>query len=185
MKKKLWKTLLLKGGKLVSDSGNQTWEIGKWYKIDGDVEMCERGFHASENIIDAMGYANPEALALVEARGKILKQDDQQCASEMRLIKAWEWTKPDSVALAIYAAELVIKNFEREFPGDKRPRLAIEAAKAWLKNPTEENRSAAESAARSAWSAAESAESAESAADIKNKCHKWIVDHTKTMKEIV
>src|SRR6266436_2005000 len=33
-----------------------------------------------------------------------------------------------SVQLAVFAARLALENFEREFPGDDRPRKAIEAA---------------------------------------------------------
>ena len=68
------------------------------------------------------------------------------------------------LAYAIYAAEQVLDNFEKKFPNDNRPRLAIEAAKKVLKRDTKKNRSAAESAARSAWSAWSAARSAESAA---------------------
>src|SRR3990167_11450602 len=97
--------------------------------------MCKSGFHASENIIDAMKYVNAEVLAKVEVKGKSLKQDDKQVWSEMKIVKAWKWGKEDSVALAIYAAELVIDIYEKEYPNDKRPREAIEAAKNWLKKP--------------------------------------------------
>ena len=68
-------------------------------------------------------------------------------------------------------AEATLKNFERDYPDDKRPREAIAVARRFdLGLATEEERSAAESAARSAaesaaesaawsaaWSAAESA----------------------------
>lgn len=50
----------------------------------------------------------------------------------MRIVKAYKWTPQDSVKLAIYSAELVIDIFEKQYPDDKRPRLAIEAAKAYL-----------------------------------------------------
>jgi len=154
----MYKTLL---DGLKSTNGNCKWEVGKWKKVRGEVKLCNKGFHCSELILDAMSYVSPGVVAEVEVRGKSDIQEDKQAWSEMRLVKTWEWTKEDSVALAIYSAELVIKNFEKEFPDDKRPREAIKAAKKWLKNPTEENRSAAESAAWSArsaaWSAARSA----------------------------
>jgi hypothetical protein len=175
---KLWKSM---SEGLRSGYGNMAWEIGKWYKIKGKLEMCQNGFHASEKIFDAMQWVNLENLAQVEVRGKSIIQDDKQCWSEMRIIKVWKWTKQDSVALAIFAAELVIDNFEKEYPKDHRPRKAIEAAKKWLENPTEKNRKAAEavawstawstawyawstarSAARSAWSAWVAARSAKS-----------------------
>jgi hypothetical protein len=64
------------------------------------------------------------------------------------------------LAYAIFAAEQVLENYEKQYPDDKRPRLAIEAAKKVLKNNSEQNRSAANSAAYSAYSAAYSAYSA-------------------------
>jgi len=57
------------------------------------------------------------------------------------------------VRYAVYAAEQVISNYEKEYPDDKRPRESIEAAKKCIKNPSIKNKDAAWSAARSAWSA--------------------------------
>jgi len=69
--------------------------------------------------------------------------------------------KEQSVRLSIAFAESCLCNVPK---GEDRPRLAVEAAKAWLANPCEETASAAESSARSAAeSAARSA--AESAAE--------------------
>ena len=192
MAKYLWKSL---SAGLNSYHGQKKWKIGKWYKCRGELEMCNKGFHASERIIDSMQYVPLECLAKVEVRGKHIDYDDKQCWQGMKIIQAWEWTQKDSVALSVYAAELVIKNFETRHPSDKRPRNAIEAARAWLKNPTKINRSTAKSAAESArsaarsaesaarsaksaaWSAARSAESAARSAayeEILNKCEKWI-----------
>ena len=136
----LWKSM--QSG-MRSGVGDMTWKVGTWHNHKGKLDMCHSGFHTSVRAIDAMQYVNCEVLALVEVRGKHLKQRDKQCWSEMRVVRAYEWTKPDSVAMAIYAAELSIGNYEKKYPDDKRPRWAIEAAKAWLENPTEENRAAA------------------------------------------
>jgi hypothetical protein len=161
--KTLWKSM--KAG-MKSGVGDMTWKVGRWEKHKGKLDMCHSGFHASVRATDAMRYVNCEILALVEVRGKHLKQDDKQCWSEMRVVRAYEWTKLDSVAMAIYAAELVIGEHEKKYPDDKRPRQAIEAAKAWLNDPTEENRQAAYAAASiaSAASAAYAAAYAASAA---------------------
>ena len=43
--------------------------------------------------------------------------------------------KIEAVKVAVFAAELVIDIFEKEYPDDKRPRKAIEAAVAWIDNP--------------------------------------------------
>ena len=60
------------------------------------------------------------------------------------------FSKEHNVKLAIYSAELVLHIFEDKYPDDDRPRKAIEAAKEYLKNPTEDNRNASYSAAYSA-----------------------------------
>ena len=51
------------------------------------------------------------------------------------------------IEIAIYAATLVLPIFESAYPNDKRPRAAIAAAKAVLKNDTKENRDASYAAA--------------------------------------
>ena len=148
---------------LYSHYKKKKWKLGKWYKTKGGLSMCSNGFHASERIIDSMQYVPMEILAKVEVRGEYLEQPGKQCWEEMRIVRAWKWEKKDSVALAIYAAGLVLENFEKLYPDDKRPREAIQVARRWLKNPAKNSLSAwpAESAARSAaWSAAWSAESA-------------------------
>ena len=147
---------LNKGNK--SNSGNHKWVKGKWYKFDDKLDMCKAGFHCSEQIIDAFSYVQGEILAEVEVKGNSIKGNDKQVWSEMKVVKTYNWTKKDSVELAIFSAELVLSNFEKKYPNDKRPREAIEAAKKVLKNDTKNNRDAAWSAARSAaWFAADSA----------------------------
>jgi len=68
------------------------------------------------------------------------------------------------VLYACFAARQVLGEYTKKYPGDKRVENAIIAAEEWVKNPCEETRSAAWSAARSAESAAWSAESAKLAA---------------------
>jgi hypothetical protein len=148
---------------LKSNSGNLKWRVGKWNHID-ELEICQSGLHCSKTPYQAFSFVQGEVLAIVETKGKSIIQDDKECWSDMKIVKTYKWTKKDSVAFAIYAAELVIKNYEKEYPNDKRPREAIEAAKKVLFHDTAKNRSAADSAAYSAYSAADSAYSAYSAA---------------------
>ena len=155
--KTLWKAFRKD---LKSNNGNIKWELNKWVQHKNELRMCSSGLHASEKVIDAMGYTNLEELALVEVKGKHLERGDKQCWEYMGIVELYEWTKKDSVALSIFAAELILDNYEKQYPNDKRPREAIEAAKKVLKDDSKKNRSAA----RSAWSAARSAaRSAESA----------------------
>ena len=148
---------------LKSNRDGSQWTFGEWRKTECP-ELCH-GFNCSEKILDALSYVKGEILCEVEAKGKHFTSDDKSTWAEMRIIKAWNWTKKDSVALTIFSAELVIENYEKIYPKDDRPRKAIEAAKKYLRDPTEENRSAAYSAARSADSAARSAYSAARSAD--------------------
>jgi hypothetical protein len=54
------------------------------------------------------------------------------------------------IRYAVYAAELVIKIYEDKYPGDDRPRKAIEATKEYLKEKSVKNRNAAATAAANA-----------------------------------
>ena len=175
-----YKFLKLVKGKIKSSSGDKTWKLNVWKKLDQQPSLCNYGFHCSKTPYQAFSYVQREVLAMVEVRGKKDIQEDKEAWSEMRIVKAYKWTKKDSVAFAIYASELVLDNYEKEYPSDKRPRETIEAAKKVLFKDTAKNRSAAESAA---WSAAESAaRSARSAAY--KKLGIWMVNHIKKLKEI-
>jgi len=196
-----WKSLKLsETGKIISGYDGSEWKIGTWRTVPKPKRECE-GLNCSEYIADAMGYVEIAVLAEVEIAGTIIKGNDKITSEKMRILHAYRWEKKDSVAMAVYAAELVIANFEKKYPNDKRPREAIEAARAWLINPCENT----ESAARSAWSAARSAvwsavgsavwsaesaarsaESAESAARKKTKdqIQQWIVEYIAELQEI-
>jgi hypothetical protein len=73
--------------------------------------------------------------------------------------------------IAVACAEHVLPRFEKRRPNDKRPRKAIEAARAWLQNPCEETQtkaayasSASSAAAARAYASSASASSAAEAA---------------------
>jgi len=147
-----------------SSFGNQVWKKNIWYTIDGPLSICNKGFHCSKEIQQAFSWVQGRYLCIVEVRGDSIIHKDKQCWSEMRVTEAYPWKKKDSVAIAIYAAELVIDNFETEYPNDNRPRKAIEAAKAYLKNPCKRTKDAAADAADAAHAAADAAHAAARAA---------------------
>jgi len=78
-------------------------------------------------------------------------------------------TKKECVGYAIYAAKSVLKNFEKVYPQDNRPRKAIRAAFKYLNSPTIRNKIAAEAAAEAAGAAAEAARAAGASAHWRNK----------------
>lgn len=196
-----------------SEHGDFKWKFGKWYTHDGLLELCESGFHCSKGIYQAFSYVRGEILALVEVDGKHELEDDKEVWEKMRVVKSYKWSKKDSVLFSIYAARLVLDNFEKKYPDDKRPREAIEAAEKYVKTPTTKNKNAARSAwsARSAesaaWSAANAARSAASSAAnaarsawiaanaarsaarsawsaIYKKLDKWMLNHVKELKAL-
>mgnify|MGYP001581383534 CR=1 FL=1 len=73
-------------------------------------------------------------------------------------------TQEQKLRYAIFAAEQVINIYEKKYPQNDKPRKAIEAAKAVLKNDTPETRAAAADAAAAAYAAADAAAAAADAA---------------------
>ena len=69
------------------------------------------------------------------------------------------------IQYAIYAAEQVIDIYEKQYPGEDRPRKAIEAAKEYLKAKTAVDAARAARAAWAAWDAARAAGAAWAAGD--------------------
>ena len=139
------------------------WELNRWYKIDGELEICRNGFHCSNNFIDAMSFVPPGYVALVEVRGECVKGGNKSVYEEMKIIRWKKWTKKDEIALTIFAAELVLPN---KFLDDNRPRTAIE-----------EVRIAAASAAESAAEKEETPMASSSKYDeIIQQCHDFIIE---------
>ena len=60
------------------------------------------------------------------------------------------------IQYACFASRQILYIYEQEYPGDRRPRSAIEAAEKCISKDTKENRTAA----RAAWAAAWAAEAA-------------------------
>jgi len=142
-----------------SENGRCKWTLDKWQKPIKKIEIYSKGYHCSKTILQALGYIKGEILLRVECQGESQVENDKEVYQEMKAVRAYKWTKEDSVSLAIFAAELVIDIYEKKYPNDDRPRKAIEAAKNYLKNPSASAASAADAAAASAadaaaWSAA-------------------------------
>ena len=81
----------------------------------------------------------------------------------MLTLESLNLNKPLSVFLAIGLAEKALPVWEEKYPEDSRPRKAIEAAKEWLKNPSDVHAVAAASAASAAHAAASAARAAANA----------------------
>ena len=142
-----WK-ILKKGMK--SQYNDFHWKKNKWYKHEGELNICYSGFHASKELVSAMNYLVPGIICEVEYKGEVIEDNNKFVASEMRIIETYKVTKKQWVEWSIYCARSVLKNWTKHNSTDKRPLAAIEAAENWLKNPTKKNKDLAESAAESA-----------------------------------
>ena len=156
-----WKFL---GEGLRSNHDGSPWVIGVWREVPLDISLC-KGLNASNYIQDALSFVQGEILAEVECEGEVIHSEEKSTWERMRVIRAWKWTKRESVSLAVFAARKALAEFESKYSGNDRPRKAIEAAEKWLNTESAESASAAEwSAARAAeliWSAVAAARSAE------------------------
>jgi len=157
---------------LKSGHGNVSWVIGEWKKHEGDLKLCECGFHASKHPYDAaLVFNQGSRLFEVEARGTIVNSDnkDKFVSSEMRLVKEIvtdaEFRKV-CVRFGVWNAKQVLPIFEKNSPGDNRVRNLIEVLDKWLIGAAnlEEVRNARYAASAAYASAAASAASAAYAA---------------------
>ena len=149
---------------LESNYDGSKWEVGKWRKEGAPTRECE-GLNASQYITDAIQYVRGEILAKVEYSGHVINSADKHTCQNMRVIEKWKWTKKMSVKFAIYAAEQVLGIFEKKYPGDYRPRKAIEAAKRYVQTGKKTGIADAADAADAAADAADAANAAAYAAD--------------------
>ena len=70
-----------------SEYGDFTYEIGKTYKHEGEIKLCESGFHFSRKIRDAIQYVSGDHCIEVEATGDIIEDDNKCVCSEITVIK--------------------------------------------------------------------------------------------------
>lgn len=71
--------------------GNMTYEAGKWYEIEGELKMCENGFHFCKNILDLPKYwsvyCNQTRIFEVEADRVLMNEATKTVAEKIRLVR--------------------------------------------------------------------------------------------------
>ena len=164
---------------LPANGGSGRWNLptarrpGQWMSpIQGGLIPCQNGYHLcrEQDLIHWLGPHIFEA----EYRGEIIEGDDKVIVREARLLRyCSHWDDTNARMFAAHCATAVLPIFEKEFPSDDRPRLAIEAAylfslgdidhtagaawaaraAAWAAGAAGDARAAARDAARAAWAA--------------------------------
>ena len=148
-----------------SHNGYRPAPVGEWETVIEDPVLCERGYHGSLRLIEALGYAPGPILQRCEYRG-VVHDDDKFVATTRRAI-----VRADASALLrMFAAYVAEEAMESAKWADERSWAATSAANLYalglisaadLSAAESAARLAAESAARSAaWSAARLAQNA-------------------------
>lgn len=68
--------------------------VGETHSVDGEIDLCKKGLHASERLIDALPYASGNILYLVECSGDIdATGDDKFCSRHRKYLAEFDATK--------------------------------------------------------------------------------------------
>ena len=152
-----------KQGRLYSPNApRMKWVPGQSRTLKGAIIPCQRGYHASPSLWQALTYAPGPVACRVELSGEIIPHNgDKFAASTRKLIAAVNVDK-DLRLFAADCAEHVLHLFERDYPNDDRPRKAIQAARDFAEGRISD--AAREAAGAAAWEAAWAAGAARGAA---------------------
>lgn len=70
------------------------YEVGKTYILDGDLQICVRGFHFCKKLSDCFNYYpfDPEnRVAVIEASGAIVETNDKCATDVISIIREMSW----------------------------------------------------------------------------------------------
>ena len=157
---------------MTANFGNEPpWAVGESRSVAGEIIPCKSGYHGSPTLWDALTYAPGPVACLVELSGDVQPHGDpvdKYAASTRKLLAAVN-IETELRLFAADCAEHVLPIYEAAYPGDGRPRRAIEAARAFARGEIDEvaldaaraaaqvAARAAQVAARAAWAAAQAA----------------------------
>lgn len=66
--------------------------VGQTHAVDPPIELCSRGLHASEDLLDALHYAPGRILFRVELSGDIIHGDDKSVATHRKYLARLDCT---------------------------------------------------------------------------------------------
>ena len=133
-------------------------EPGQVLRVEGPLELCRRGLHASIRPLDALRYAPGSIVCRVEMGGDIIHGDDKLCASERKTLWVADATNALHEFACLCAERELLRRRRAGREPDKRCWAAIEAKRAWLRGEIDDKALAA--AVDAAWAAAYAAAAA-------------------------
>jgi hypothetical protein len=128
--------------KMLNADGSAPWGKGKWplpkdgkrgatMGVIGDLEVCVNGLHGFKGTLSMVrSRLFAEYLFVAELWGEVIEGDNKVCARFGRLCyKVEGWNETTARLFAVDCAEHTLANFEKKYPNDNRPSLAIFAAR--------------------------------------------------------
>lgn len=117
------------------------WIPGEWMPaIEGPLEPCRNGYHLCRagHLVFWLGPTIYEAEIHPED-SEVVEVSDKIVVRRARLLRQMEkWTPRTARQFAADCAEYVLPIYEKEFPDDRRPREAIEAARKLAETESDE-----------------------------------------------
>ena len=106
-----------------------SWEPGEWREVTGELVLCENGLHGCDGERQLVQWLGP-LVCEMEYDGEVVRGEDKVIGRRARLLRRIEaWNERTARLFACDCAERVLPIFERERPGDSRPRVAIETSR--------------------------------------------------------
>ena len=124
-------------------------------RVEGPPSLCNHGLHASEKLLDALGYHPGPIICRVKVGGAVVRGDDKLAATERRCL--W-WVDGERIMheFAVWCARRALKTANVT---DQRCWEALRVKLHWLKGKAtdEELAAARDAAGAAAWDAARDA----------------------------
>jgi hypothetical protein len=123
---------------LPTQADDGSWAPGAWMEISGRLKACSNGLHLCrvQDLPNWIRYA--DEIYLAEHDGRMVVHDDETSQSKVvvrkaRLVSRVAFSDRVLREWAADCAEHSLPIFEQRYPDDKRPRQAIEAARAYMR----------------------------------------------------
>src|SRR5690554_3183028 len=125
-----------------------------------DPVPCRRGYHLCRDAADLLAWLGP-TIWVAEAAGKVVAHRDKVVVERARLLRRLPWDERTAREFAADCAARALPVYEAAYPGDDRPRRAVEVARAYARGEaTRDELSARAAACAAAWAAEDAAEDA-------------------------
>ena len=114
------------------NGGTGRWRKNRWRSVKGDLIACANGLHlvTHDQLTEWLGPVIWEA----EVDGEVIDAVDKVVARRARVVRRLDtWNETTARLFAADCAEHVLPIFEKQHPGDDRPRKAIAAARAFAR----------------------------------------------------